>query len=93
MALLGSEAGSKPDVIEQALLVLEAEQQRAHFPALFGITKAAQYAVSGANALDLDHGGAVAGMVRLIDKLGYHSILAGRTQFAHPSFGLRAVIS
>ena len=56
-------------MIEQALVVVEAEQQRADHLLLLGVAEAADDAVGGALLLDLDHR-PLAGAVGLVEPLG-----------------------
>src|SRR5690348_2122804 len=67
LPLLGGETGTEADMVEQALLVVEAKQKRADLISLFRVAEAAYNAVSGANAFHFHHGGAVARVVRLAD--------------------------
>src|SRR5512146_944473 len=75
--LFGGEARSKAYVIQFPLLVVQAEQQRAHGAAFGGISKASHHAIGAANALDLDHGGALAGGIRGVQALCDHAVEAG----------------
>src|SRR5262249_58526298 len=57
------------DVMQQAVVVVEPEQQRAdHLPALI-VAEAADHAVGAAVLLDLDHAGPLARAVRLLPRL------------------------
>src|SRR5688572_19984319 len=56
-------------MVQDALIVVEAEQQRPDLSLLFGIAKATHHAVRGAQLLHLDHC-PLAEPVRLIEPLG-----------------------
>ncbi len=73
-AVLFAETGAEADVVELAMIVVQAEQQRADFPALLGVAEAADDAVGGADALDLDHAGALAGCVLAVEALGDNAV-------------------
>src|SRR6266404_9099280 len=72
--------GRKADVIEQPLIIVESEKQRADLVHLTGIAKAADHAVCGALLLDLDHC-AFARAIFKIRALGYDSIARAATSF------------
>src|SRR4029077_8378516 len=55
-ALIVTDRRGEADVVEQSLLVVEAEQQRSHQTLAGRVAKAADDAVGRAQALDLEHG-------------------------------------
>src|SRR5262245_8061538 len=62
-ALVVAEARGEADMVELALGIEQAEQQRTHLPLLVaGIAEAADHTVGGAPAFHLDHG-ALAGAI------------------------------
>src|SRR3954453_5571074 len=71
LALAGGEGRAEPDVVEEAVFVVEAEQQRAEGRRRLGtVAEAADDALDGADVLDLLHAGAVAGAVIGVEPLG-----------------------
>src|SRR5262249_16171877 len=61
-------------VVEKALAVVEAEEERADHRSIRGIAEASHHAVGGALALDLLHAGAITRAIVEIDALGHHPI-------------------
>src|SRR5262249_22828007 len=60
LAFARADAGRKSDVMQQAVVVIESEQQRAHGLAVRAVAEAADYAIGAAIVLDLLHGSALA---------------------------------
>ena len=71
-------------MVEQAVVVVEAKQQRADLLARLLATKSADHAVGGAEAFDLAHDRAPAGR-------GDHAVEAAR-KVAQPALGDAAVL-
>src|SRR5262249_6505701 len=90
-SLLRGEAGAEADVIELAMVVVEAKEQRADGFIFAGIAKTADHAIGGADALDLLHRGAFARGVRQVCALGDDAVEAGRGAFFHPALSLVVV--
>jgi hypothetical protein len=67
------DAGGEADMVEAALVVVEAKEQRADLAALRFVPEAADDAIGRAHALDLEHG-ALAGFVRALDPLRHDAI-------------------
>src|SRR5688572_10573836 len=72
--VLGADRRAEADVVEQAPVVVEPEQQRADERAVGAVTEAADDAVGRAHALDLDHALTVAGLVGQVEALGDHPV-------------------
>src|SRR6185436_13782622 len=72
-------------VVQVALVVVEAEQERAEQRALALLVEAeaCHHALGGALVLDLEHG-ALAGLVRLLGALGDHAVEAGALEAREP---------
>src|SRR5258705_7772819 len=68
--LLPWDARGEADMMQQAVIVIEPEQQRADHRLSFVVAKAADHAVGAAIVLDLPHGGAVARAVFELAALG-----------------------
>jgi hypothetical protein len=61
-------------VVEDAIVVVQAEQERADDVSLRGIPKAADDAVRGANPFDLLHSGSLGALIRKVESLGDDSV-------------------
>ncbi len=59
-ALFRREARGEPDVMQQAFVIVQAQQHRADNSRFLGVTKASDHAVGGPLVLHLDHSGALA---------------------------------
>ena len=85
--LMVSEARGKADMMEEAPVVVEAEQQRAHAPAPGLVAEPADDTVGGAQMLDLEHG-AFPRKVGEVQALRHHPIdldmAAGEPFFRFP---------
>src|SRR5262249_23299618 len=60
VAFTRADAGRKSDVMQQSVVVIEPEQQRAHGLAVRAVAEAADHAIGAAIVLDLLYGGALA---------------------------------
>ena len=86
LAAGGGEAGGHPDVVQRAVVVVEAEQQRAHAVAALVGAVAGDHAVGGALVLHLQQG-ALVGHVRAVEVLGHHPVEAGALEAHEPVLG------
>src|SRR5207244_11450822 len=62
--------GGAADVVQEALVVVEAYEERADHAAADGVAEAADHAIDAADELDLDHGVALAGAVGAVGPFG-----------------------
>ena len=89
------EAGADADVLELALVVVEAEQEAAEQRPLGGgvlvLAVAGDDHVGGARVLDLEHGAAVLG-VRRVERLGDHAVEPGALELVEPALRLLRVL-
>ena len=86
---IGRERGCEPDVVQQAIVAIESQQQRADQLAAALVAEAADHAIGGAQTFDLEHG-PLAGRVRQIEALGDDAV--GLHMFAvQPSLCLFAI--
>ena len=70
-------------MVEQALVIVEAEQERADFLLLLGVAEAADHAIGGALLLDLDHR-PLARAIFEVHPLGDHAVERSAAAFSHP---------
>src|SRR5262249_25589593 len=80
-------ARGEADVMQQAVAVIEAEQQRAHRLPVSAVAKAPDHAIGAAVVLDFLHGGALARPVRAVAALGDDAVEC-RTGLLEPVLGL-----
>src|SRR5437588_6964487 len=64
-------------MIQQAVTIIESQQQRSDHLAFLGVTKSAHDAIRSALALDLLHGIALTALVPNVQSLGNHAIKIG----------------
>ena len=83
LALLVGDRRGEADVVKQALRVIETEQQRADFRSAAQISKAADCAIGGAQALDLDHC-ALAALIASVEPLGDDSVPSVAVEIIEP---------
>src|SRR6266496_26350 len=74
-------------MMEQALFVVQAQQQRAHSPALRRVAESSDNTIGGTDSFDLAHG-ALTGDVGFVQTLGHDAVEAAASQLAHPTLGL-----
>ena len=87
---LVGDARGEADVIELAVVVEQAEQQRADLLAVRGVAEAADDAVGGAQAFHLHHR-ALAGAIGLVEALGDDAVQLAAAGALQPAFGLGAL--
>src|SRR5581483_8561429 len=87
-SLLGIEAGRKSDVIEQAFIVVESQQQRSDPATLLRVAEASNYTVRSSDALHLHHGSTLTGCIGRVEALSDNSVETNDTKLAHPLLGL-----
>src|SRR6201995_1826617 len=72
--------GGEADMVQQSLVIVEAEQQRAdHLPPVDLVARVAEpayHAIGAAQFLDLLHAVAIAGLIGQVDALGDHAVTA-----------------
>src|SRR5205823_2817175 len=91
--LFGVKARGESHVIERAVVVIEAQQQRADAAPILSVAKASDHAFGRANAFDFDHGATLAAAVGFIELLGHDAIEAHDSNLGHPLLSLAAVFS
>jgi hypothetical protein len=87
-ALGGGDRRCETDVVEQAVVAIEAEEERADQFGIRAVTETADDAIGGAEILDLLHGaGALAGFVGSVEVLGDDAVQAA-AHGAEPATGV-----
>src|SRR5438105_11873300 len=84
------ESRSKPDVMEQAVVIVEAEKQRADHARARRVAKTADHAIGGPNLFHLHHCSPFAGRVRRLELFRDHAVKIS-ADFVEPFLRLRQV--